>query len=60
MFHSLRRSSSLICIAIVFAACLTGCGPSEPSVVMPTEEYQPTEVEQENAEREAIEREQEN
>ncbi len=37
-----------------------GCSSSEPTVVMPTETYQPTEVEQANAEREAAEREQEN
>ena len=44
-------------IAVSFFA---GCGSGEPTVVMPTETYEPTETEQANAELEATEREQEN
>ena len=54
-------SRFLIAFAFLFlVAIVAGCGSSEPTVVMPTETYQPTEVEQANAEREAAEREAEN
>ena len=45
----------------VFAFLLiAGCGSGEPTVVMPTETYQPTETEQANAERDDADREAEN
>lgn len=46
-------------LSLITSCVLLGCGSDEPNVVLPTETYQPTEIERANAEREAAEREQE-
>ena len=47
-------------LTLIAFCVFVGCGSGEPTVVMPTETYEPTETEQANAELEAAEREQEN
>lgn len=50
-----RLFLTLLCVSV-----FVGCGSGEPTVIMPTETYEPTEIEKANAELEATEREQEN
>ncbi|NND99066.1 MAG: hypothetical protein HKN47_17250 [Pirellulaceae bacterium] len=49
--------STLILGFAIAVSSLTGCGESGNTVIQPTETYQPTEIEQANAAREAEERE---